>query len=148
MIDSPDFKRKSGMPSEFERRRLHRLMEEFVEKRAQFLSNAPGEVRFRLQGWTVELYQAQPHPVHANRAVRLPVALLQAAEDAQHWALFFRGQSGHWQPYPESGSPAASEDDRTDTLASSDEHLLRPAPTMRLTAALDTIAQDSLGVFW
>ena len=145
MIDSPDFKRKSGMPSEFERRRIQRLLEEFIQERAQFLYDGPGELRFRQQGWTVELYQAQPHPVHKNRAVRLPVALLQAEPGAQYWRLFFRGQHGHWQPYPDVDGGAAgvgvAEPVHNDSTV--DQPL-----AMRLTEALDTIAQDSLGVFW
>lgn len=133
MIDSHDFKRKSAVPNEFERRRTERLLEEFVSEKASFLHNGPGEVRYRQRGWTIELYQAQPHPVHKMRVIRLPVALFQGARDGQSWKLYYRGQSGHWQAYPDPGSAF---DDPVE------------APFMRLTAALDLVAADELGLFW
>lgn len=130
MIDSHDIKRKSGGPSDFEQRRTRALLDAFMRDQVSKLYTGPGQVRYRLRQWHIELYEAQAHPVHPDRAVRLPLALLQGAPDGKQWRLYHRGQNGHWQPYPE--------DPEAGTVA----------PPLRLNAALQLIAQDEWNLFW
>lgn len=113
VIGSHDFKRKSRGPSEFERRRAQHLLDELLLRLKD--SNKTdhqwrgGELRVRQREWNIELYRVQPHPVHKDKAVRLPLALLQGNSESRHWKLYFRAENGHWAAYPDTNSePAAT----------------------------------------
>ncbi|MCH8550624.1 MAG: DUF3024 domain-containing protein [Natronospirillum sp.] len=122
MIENGDFKRISHRPSEFEQRRIEQVVQEFLTSVVPQHYRGPGEVRQQVRERTIEFYEAQPHPVHADRLVRLPVALIKGASDGL-WTLYFRGSSGHWVAYPEGSG-------------------------LRLGSVLSLIEQDEQGVFW
>lgn len=100
-------------------------------------------MRMRMRGWSIEFYEAQAHPVHQDRVVRLPLALLKGGADGAGWKLYFRGTSGHWEPYPVTAEKLECASDsrtRPGTAAAPD--------SLRLPCALSLIVEDKLGVFW
>lgn len=122
MIDNGDFKRISRVPSDFEQRRIAQVVDDFMSREVPGLHRGPGELRYKARGRTIEFYEAQPHPVHVERIVRLPVALLQGNPDGV-WSLYYRGTRGHWEAHPEGSD-------------------------LPLGSALALMVRDELGVFW
>ncbi|WLD59543.1 DUF3024 domain-containing protein [Salinispirillum sp. LH 10-3-1] len=119
-------KPNSTVPTDFERRQIDRQVQNFLLNVVPVNYRGPGEVRFSAEQWTVELFEVQAHPVHRQRGVRLPLALLRSDGRGQPWQLFFRGEQGHWREYP----------------------VTDKQPFLRLEAALAEIESDKYRVFW
>ncbi|MFC3853140.1 DUF3024 domain-containing protein [Salinispirillum marinum] len=117
-------KRNTAPPTDFEHRQMDRSMQHFLRDVVPIVYRGPGEVRYRLDGRVIEVFEVQAHPVYPTRGIRLPIALLQGAESGGPWQLFFRGEQGHWRPFP------------------------ADVPLLRLETVLRELEHDKLGVFW
>lgn len=103
---------------------MERQMQMFLQNVVPIKYRGPGEIRFGLQHWSIEVFEVQAHPVHRQRGIRLPLALMRTEGHGEPWYLFFRGEQGHWREYPE-----------VNTFA-------------RLSAVLAELESDKYGVFW
>lgn len=119
-------KPNSTGPTDFERRQIDRQMQSFMQNVLPVNYRGPGEVRFNVEHWTIEVFEVQAHPVHRQRGVRLPLALLRCDGRGEPWQLYFRGEQGHWREYP----------------------AVKEQPFIRLESALAELECDRYHVFW
>lgn len=119
-------KPNSTGPTDFERRQIERQMQNFLQNVVPVNYRGPGDIRYRLDQWNIELFEVQSHPVYRQRGVRLPLALIRCDGRGQPWRLLFRGEQGHWREYP----------------------VTEQQPFLRLDAALAELESDKYGVFW
>ena len=86
--------------SEFERKRVEKLLTAYCETKIPSHLRDRIRLEFRIRGNEVSLFESRPHWQGAGEWIATKVARFRKDPKAQTWQLFWADRNSKWRPYP------------------------------------------------